>query len=100
MDRKEKQPSEFYDYYITGADYFEEIEDDDEIQTIVTSKDITTVPDLTVGDAILVGDNPQDFKIWLGAGLDGTTYTIKCLVTTLIGRIEEFEFRLKVKEKR
>jgi len=104
MERREKQPSEIYDYYVTGEDYFDEIEDTDEIDSIVVTKDITTTPDLEIGPAafpeyVLVGDNPQDFKVWLGAGLDGSTYKITCVITTLVGRVEEFEFKLKVKEK-
>ena len=104
MERKQKQPSEVYDYYIEGEDYFEEIEDTDEIATVVVTKDIVTDPDLEIGpggfpDSVLIGDNPQDFKVWLGAGLDGSTYVITSLITTQAGRVEEFEFKLKVKEK-
>lgn len=104
MERKEKQPNEIYDYYISGEDYFGEIEDEDEIDTIVLSKDITTTPDLEFGpgtlpETVLVGDNPQDFKIWVGGGADGSTYKITALITTLVGRVEEFEFKLKVKDK-
>jgi hypothetical protein len=104
MERKEKQPSEIYDYYIDGSDYFDEIEDTDEIDDIVITKDVTTSPDLEIGPStfpeyVLVGDNPIDFKVWVGGGLDGTTYVITCLITTLVGRKEEYEFKLKVKEK-
>lgn len=100
MERKEKQPSESYDYLIVGADYFDELEDEDEIATVVITKDTTTDPDLVLADAILVlvGGLKQDFKVWLSGGLDKTTYKITCLITTVIGRIEEFEFKLKVKE--
>jgi hypothetical protein len=104
METKEKQPSEIYDYLIDGTEYFDEIEDDDEIDTVVVTKDKTTVPDLEIGpgtlpDYILVGDNPQSFKVWLGGGLNLTKYKITCIITTLVGRTEEFEFYLKVKEK-
>jgi hypothetical protein len=104
MERKEKQPSEIYDYYVSGEDYFDEIEDADEIDTIVVTKDKVTIPDLEIGpgtfpETVLVGDDPQDFKVWLGGGLDGTTYKITCVITTVVGRVEEFEFKLKVKEK-
>jgi hypothetical protein len=103
MERKQKQPSEVYDYYVSGEDYFEEIEDADEIDTVVVTKDITTSPDLEIGpgsfpDTVLVGDSPQDFKVWLGGGADGSTYKLTCLITTIVGRVEEFEFKLKVKE--
>lgn len=100
MERKEKQPSERYDYLIVGKEYFDELEDEDEISTVVFSKDTTTEPDLELDEPVyvVVGGLKRDFKVWISGGLDKTTYKITCLITTVIGRIEEFEFKLKVKE--
>ncbi len=93
-----KQPSEVVDYFIDMTEYFEELEGD----FINVSGDIvvTIVPatDLAAGATVLVNAGADGFKQWFSGGLDGVTYAITYVITTNVGRVEEIEMRLRVKE--
>jgi len=97
-----KQPREVVDYDINMLDYFDDLTAD-EVDTVVIENDNVTVPPLEVGpdahpEYALVGDPKHVVKVWLGAGKDGEKYKITALITTLLERVEEVEFYLKVKE--
>ena len=94
-----KQPREVVDYFIDMREYFEELEGD----FIAAPGDISVdsiepASDLTAGTTVLVNSGEDGFKQWFSGGLDGITYKITYLVTTDVGRVEEIEMKIKVKE--
>lgn len=101
-----KQPSEVVDYDIDMTDYFADL-DDDQISTaggaVTVAVDNVTVPPLEIGPGLMaefetVGDPRHALKVWVGGGLDGSKYKVTVVITTDIGRVEEVEFNVKVKE--
>ncbi len=104
-----KQPSEIVDYAIKMTDWFSPLDDNDFISSVaVTSSPAFGVGagDLQLGpgalpNTTLVADNSgldRIAKIWIGAGTDGVTYTVTAVLTTDLGRVEEVDFKIKVKE--
>lgn len=102
-----KQSREVVDYDIDMTDYFEDLDDADQISNTGTPVTVeitpTTLSPLTLGpggqaDYETVGDPRYILKIWLGGGLDGTRYKVTALITTVLGRVEEIEFNVKVKD--
>lgn len=97
-----KQPAEVVDYDINMLDYFDDLTGD-EVDTVVVTNDTVTVPPLEIGPGVhpeyaKVGDPAHVVKIWTGAGLDGSKYKITAVITTVLARVEEVEFYLRVKE--
>jgi hypothetical protein len=102
METKAKQPREIVDYDINMEEYFEEL-DGDEVASVVLEVDNTTDPALELGpgdkgEYELVGDPRETVKIWTGGGKDGESYIVTAIITTVVGRREEIEFKIKVKE--
>ena len=93
-----KQPSENVDYFIDLRPYFEELEGDfiNDASDVVTT--FLPATDLIEGATVLVNAGLDGFKQWFSGGLDGVTYAITYLFTTDVGRVEEVEMKLKVKE--
>ena len=96
-----KQPSEVKDYDINSEDFFEGLTDF-WVSAVITVDNVT-VPPLEIGPGALAeydltGDPAQTCKIWAGGGLDGEKYKITAVLTSNVGRIEEEEFYIKVKE--
>ncbi len=93
-----KQPAEVVDYFIDMTEYFEELEGD----FIANASDIVTTflpaTDLSDGATVLVNAGADGFKQWFSGGLDGVTYAVTYVITTNVGRVEEIEMKLRVKE--
>lgn len=104
-----KQPSEIVDYAIKMTDWFSPLDDSDYIASIA----VTSSPafgagagDLQLGpgalpDTTLMADKSgldRIGKIWIGGGTDGTSYYVTAVITTDLGRVEEVDFKIKVKE--
>lgn len=99
-----KQPSEILDYMIEADNFFETNPEDDIQGVTVTTTGTGIPPELELGpgglpDFQLLGSPPQDYKIWLGGGVDGITYKVTTVMTTQDGRVKEHEFKIKVKDK-
>lgn len=102
-----KQPSEVVDYAIKMTDWFSPLDDSDYVTGVVVTGDpVFGAPALVLGpgtlpDTTLVSDNSgldRIVKVWLGGGTDGTTYKVKVVITTDLLRVEEVDFKVKVKE--
>lgn len=97
----EKQPLEILDYDIHLEDWFgESSEDDIESVSFVVSGDDES---LEVGPEgyltyVLLGEQPQSFKMWVGGGTDRKRYRVTATVNTEHGRVKEVEMLFKVKE--
>jgi len=92
-----KQPSEIIDYMGDMIEYFEELDSD----FISSTTDIvaTVLPaGLTLGSTVLVNGGFDGFKQWVSGGTDGVTYIVTFVITTNVGRVEETEIKVKVKE--
>jgi len=104
-----KQPAEIFDYDIDMVEWFDELDDSDQIASIaVTSVPaFAPSPGLELGpgalpDTQLLAAGPTGLnriaKIWLGHGTDGVDYIVTAKITTDLGRLDESEFRMRVKE--
>jgi hypothetical protein len=112
-----KQPSENVDYAIVMSDWFSVYDDDDFIIRLeavsvpafdevgslalgpdyVDSDQVTqTLPDYT----IMADKSGLDRigKVWVGGGTSGQTYKVTVTITTDLGRKEEVDFKIKVKD--
>jgi hypothetical protein len=105
----EKQPSEVVDYAIKMTDWFAPLDDADYITGIVVTCDPAFgvgAGDLQLGpgalpETSLVMDKTgldRIAKVWIGAGTDGVTYHVTAVITTFLLRVEEVDFKVKVKE--
>ena len=94
-----KQPREVVDYFIRMVEYFEELAGDFIAAPGDVEVEIVPNTDLADGTTVLVNSGEDGFKQWFSGGLDGVTYQITYLVTTDVGRVEEIEMKIKVKEK-
>ena len=105
----EKQPWERFDYDVEMEDWFDERDDEDQIKSIgVTSvPPFGADPELELGPGNLPatqflpgrGGLLRRGKIWIGAGTDGVDYIVTAKIETELGRRDEIEFKLKVREK-
>lgn len=84
-----KQPSEVQDYDIDFAPYLTSQND------LAESFTYTTDPGITVVGSTLVNSK---VKLFLSGGLDGTTYKVTVLLTTVTGRKKEADIRIRVRE--
>lgn len=94
-----KQPSEVLDYFIDMREYFAELETDfvaapGDIDVTVEGSDSS----LLAGSTVLVNDGYDGFKQWFSGGTDGVKYKVTYKITTDVGRVEEAEMYIKVKE--
>jgi len=103
-----KQPSERIDIDIDMQDWFDERDDSDQIASMV----ITSVPAFGSAPALELGPGAlpdtqlligkgglnRIGKIWLGAGTDKVDYIVTAKITTDLGRLDETEFKIAVKE--
>jgi len=103
-----KQPWELFDYDIELEDYFDERDDQDYLVDIAA----TSVPPFGALPEIELGPDPlpdtqflpgrggllRRGKVWIGGGLDKIDYIITCKITTFLGRQEELEFKIRVRE--
>lgn len=104
-----KQPAEVVDYDLDYNDFFDERDDADQIVLMT----ITSDPTFGVGGGDLqLGPGSQpDWqllpsraglnrigKVWIGGGTDGEDYIVTFKVTTELGRLDEGEFRVRVRE--
>jgi len=94
----EKQPSEIIDYFVNMIDYFEELEGDYVENTGDVTVNIEPSGSLIAGATVLVNGGKDGFKQWFSGGTDKTKYKVTFLVTTYVGRVEEFEMYIKVKD--
>lgn len=95
LDKYIKQPAEVKDYDI---DFSEWLPTGDTISTyeadvvcIVGTDDDTLTVDSQSASSTTV-------KTWLSGGTDGCTYKVTVTVTTVGGRVDQSEFKVKVKD--
>jgi hypothetical protein len=93
-----KQPSEVVDYFIDMREYFAELGGD--FINIAGDIDVTIDPagSLVAGSTVLVNGGLDGFTQWFSGGTDNVRYKVTYVVTTNVGRVEEFEMYIKVKE--
>lgn len=101
-ETKTKQPREVVDYDIDMVEYFDDL-GDDEVDTVTLEVSPVTVSPLVFGPGVhpeweKIGDPAHRVKVWTGGGLDKTKYKVTVLITTVLDRVEEVEFFIKVKE--
>lgn len=95
----QKQPAEVIDFDIDCADYFGGVDSSDTINTItavVSSGSGLTLGPGSLPETALVGT--QRGKVWIGAGTTGTTYKVTVTMTSVAGRVREYDVRVIVKE--
>lgn len=61
----------------------------------IADADVTADSGLTVGAVTISG---QIVKVYLGGGVNGTSYKVNCRITSVAGRIKNHEFYLVVKD--
>lgn len=86
-----KQPADTKDYDI---DYSEWLTFNDNVQEaviLIEGSDSTLVK-----DSVFIND--PVVKIWLSGGTAGVTYKVTCTMTSADGRIQQDEFKMKIKE--
>lgn len=96
-----KQPNEIIDITIDmETEYFAELDGDyiQDASDVTVTISPTTASPLTDGTTVLVGSPALSFKQWFSGGLDGQEYLVTFLVDTNVGRREEFEIKIKVKD--
>ena len=100
-----KQPRDVLDYDVDMREWFESIPGDDieSVEVLITSAS-ELVPTLIAGPShhpalVLMGSEPNRFKLWLGGGTEYVDYTVTCIVTTEQDRKKEVEFKVKVRDK-
>ncbi|MGP9826898.1 phage fiber-tail adaptor protein [Ectopseudomonas khazarica] len=99
-----KQPADVLDYDVDMSQWFAGSPGDDiERVEIVIASLAEDAPALTIGpsphpDYVLLGANPQRFKVWLGGGTQYVDYVVTCRVYTAQDRLKEVEFRVKVRD--
>lgn len=104
MDTFSKQPGDVLDYDVTMVDWFKSIPGDDISGVELSVRSVAGgVPTLEFGPrphppVVIMGANPQRFKVWLGGGTNFEDYVVTCLVSTSQDRKKEIEFKIKVRE--
>jgi hypothetical protein len=103
-----KQSWETWDYDLEMFDWFNFLDDDDYIDTLIISCDppFGTEPDLELGpddqpDWVLLPDRNglmRRGKVWIGRGTDKVDYIITVQLETWIGRKDETEFKVRVRD--
>lgn len=94
-----KQPAEVLDYFIDMREYFAELDTD--FIALPADVDVTVEGSdsaLVAGSTVLVNDGYDGFKQWFNGGTNGVKYKITFLITTDVGRVEEVEMYIKVKD--
>jgi hypothetical protein len=102
-----KQPREVLDYDVDFSEWFAATPGDD-IELVVVeieggsgaADDLATVstrPAFAFGVPELAP--PQYVKVWLEGGVDGVTYKVTVRITTEGGRVKEYDFNIRVKER-
>lgn len=90
-----KDPNDILDYVI---DWTARLDTDDTIDTAVYS--IVDDGSTTGTDGISIDSQGLDVAkaiVWLSGGIDGTTATLLCRVTTVVGRQMDQTVQLKIK---
>jgi len=103
-----KQAWEVWDYDIEMWDWFNALDDADYMVDIAATCEppFGTAPELELGpdsqpDWVLLPDRNgmlRRGKVWIGAGTDQVDYVITLKITTFLGRKEEHEFKIRVRD--
>lgn len=103
-----KQSWEVWDYDIEMYDWFNALDDEDYIVLIEATCNpaFGTAPDLVLGpdsqpDWVLLPDRTgllRRGKVWIGGGTDKIDYIVTLRITTFLGRKEEDEFKIRVRD--
>lgn len=101
-----KQPAEVLPYDVDFAEWLTMGDDIESAQVHVDSAINGDPADLTIGDVVLLIQNPEAtnmvaatrLKVWLSGGVAGATYKITVRADTEGGRRKEVDFRLNVRE--
>lgn len=88
MDIFQKQPTDQLDY---DLDFSEWLPDTDVITGVEAE---ASSPDLDIIAASIHGTTA---KIFIGGGLDNTTYKVTATIATKEGRIKEHDFKIRVR---
>lgn len=105
MDIFTKQPLDVRDYDVDMVPWFSSFPNDDiESVSFVVNSLAEASPALVIGpgvhpEYVLLGNNPQRFKVWLGGGTHMTDYIVSCVVHTEQDRVKEIEFKIKVRDR-
>ena len=105
----EKQSWETWDYDLEMRDWFNELDDND----YITSLEVTCEPAFGPSPALTLGPDLQpDWviipdkcgkmrrgKVWIGYGTDQIDYVVTVKVFTFVGRRDENEFKIRVRDK-
>jgi hypothetical protein len=104
-----KQPWETWDYDIEMFDWFNFLDDED----FIANLEFSCVPPFGVDypDLVLGPDTQPDWqllpdrngllrrgKVWIGRGSDKVDYVVTMRLTTDLGRKDETEFKIRVRE--
>lgn len=104
MDTFNKQPGDVLDYDVDMVRWFKSLPGDDIQGVELSVRSIAGgLPTLVLGPhphppVVLMGSNPQRFKVWIGGGDNYQDYVVTCLVSTAQDRKKEVEFKIKVRE--
>jgi hypothetical protein len=95
-----KQPTERLDYDVDFSQFFGDADTDgfDNTTTVTATIDVVGAGHLLTDGVIKVGNPSRLVKVWLKAGVDGTTYKVTLLCSSSSnGRIVEQDFKVKVR---
>ena len=90
MDSFDKQPGDVLDY---GVDLTKWLVTGDTVVDAVASVTPSSLSvEVTDEDTVIP-------KVWVSGGINNVVYQITLKVTTAVGRIKEFEFKIRVVER-
>ena len=90
MQQFTKQPADVLVYSFPLAKWMAEGD-------TVTNSVVSTIPALGITATVTNGDTLTP-SVWVSGGADGTEFKITLTVTTLVGRVKEFQFRIAISE--
>jgi hypothetical protein len=107
LDFAYKQPRDRLDYDVDFSEWFASMPGDD-IEQVQVEIDggtgqpndlrlVETRPPTSFG---VPTSEPHKFvKVWLEGGVDGTTYKVTVIIETEGGRVKEYDFNIRVRER-
>lgn len=91
----DKDPSAILDYDLDWTDWLASYPTDTLSTATWGAPSPVTVPALAKGSNYITGNKTV---LWLSGGLDGSTYSLTCTITTAGGRTDERTVTIKVKQ--
>jgi hypothetical protein len=90
MKTFEKQPVDKYDYDVNFSRWLAGINDTASSAVVTNTLGITKITDSLSAGVV---------KVWVTGGASGQTYTFTINLTTTGGRIKQYEFAVKVRDR-